>query len=133
MISDGTLEKFLKNEIDLKVEENTDGITIKSYEITNINEIKQEIKNTSDENSIDIKFNITYSNNRTNTKLTKSCTLKIIASAGSAIKKNYNRYIDNEKTLKKGTKWQKGTTGRKELDNIMNKNIKDVPSYNVTK
>ena len=61
MIENNTLESFIRNEIAFHIDNNPDNITLKDYKITNLTTVQTTIKNTTNKQELELKFEITYS------------------------------------------------------------------------
>ena len=109
MIEDGSLGEFLKNESSLKAKKNVDNITVVDYTLTNLDQIKQAINDTSElGNSIEMKYRIKFSNGGIGTKTEKPCNLIIVTAVLGNTNPGYIRYIVNIDTLKATSKWNNG-------------------------
>ena len=109
MIEDGSLGEFLKNESSLKAKKNVDNITVVDYTLTNLDQIKQAINDTSElGNSIEMKYRIKFSNGGIGTKTEKPCNLIIVTAVLGDTNPGYIRYIVNIDTLKATSKWNNG-------------------------
>ena len=131
MIENNSLEDFLKKETALKIEENDENITIKDYTITNLAEIKEEIKNTTVNNKIEIKFKIEFSNDKTSTNTIEPCTLTIINQSSTNLF-GYIRYITDSNTLYENSDWIKDTHKQAILDEALHKQPNELLENNFT-
>ena len=125
LIKNNKLETYLKNEINLKVEDNDRNITINSYNISNISEIEKAINNTTNIDTIEIKFNIKFSDGKISTKTLYPCILTIVDQSYSGNGLNYIRYIMDSETLNSKSEWLKDNKN-KLLNEILNKKPENI-------
>ena len=127
MIDDGSILEFLKNETNLVADENEDNITVIDYTISNIDEIKEAIKNAiNTQEEVEIKFTIKFSNGGIGTKTVNPCILTIITTVlGDSYENSYIRYIEDDNTLKTNSKWIDGVNNRLLQEALQNKKGSD--------
>ena len=132
MIENNTLESFIRNEIAFHIDNNPDNITLKDYKITNLTTVQTTIKNTTNKQELELKFEITYSTGDKSYKTAEPITITIVNVVLGDENTSYTRYIDENETLKNNSKWNSGTS-KNLLNEALKKKIKDVNGYEVTK
>lgn len=107
--------------------DNEDNITVIDYTISNIDEIKEAIKNAiNTQEEVEIKFTIKFSNGGIGTKTVNPCILTIITTVlGDSYENSYIRYIEDDNTLKTNSKWIDGVNNRLLQEALQNKKGSD--------
>ena len=133
MIENDTLETFIKQEINLTVDNNDDNITISDYSIANLSTIKTEIRNTSDKEEFELTFNITYNTGDIGHKLSTPCTITVVNLVLGDTSTSYNRYILNKDTLNLNSIWRNQSNKNSLLEEALTQNPNNTNGYKVTK
>ena len=136
MINNNTLESFVHTELQLTIANNEDNITLQSYKILNLDEIKSKINNTESQSEIEIKVEVTYSTGDKSYKVINKdgnpCMLKVLTLVLGDSEQTYTRYIEDDGTLKANSSWRT-TTKKTLLEEALNKDLDEIPSKDITK
>ena len=136
MINNNTLESFVRTELQLTIANNEDNITLQSYKILNLDEIKSKINNTESQSEIEIKVEVTYSTGDKSYKVINKdgtpCKLKVLTLVLGDSEQTYTRYIEDDGTLKANSSWRT-TTKKTLLEEALNKDLDSIPSKDITK
>ena len=136
MINNNTLESFVHTELQLTIANNEDNITLQSYKILNLDEIKSKINNTESQSEIEIKVEVTYSTGDKSYKVINKdgnpCMLKVLTLVLGDSEQTYTRYIEDDGTLKANSSWRT-TTKKTLLEEALNKDLDSIPSKDITK
>ena len=136
MINNNTLESFVHTELQLTIADNKDNITLQSYKILNLDEIKNQINNTESQSEIEIKVEVTYSTGDKSYKVINKdgnpCKLRVLTLVLGDSEQTYTRYIEDDGTLKTNSSWTT-TTKKTLLEEALNKNLDEIPSKDITK